>query len=326
VATETKQRTLKTRRPATAKPSGSSRQALKPILAPSLKRLPWLFHGFSTRNGGASSCYGGHSLNLGFTQHDKRANVEQNRQRLLAELATNQDKGRKAGKSGAKPYQMVTLRQIHSDLIHVITKPAAKPLAGDGMITNAPGIALGVQTADCFPVLLVDTKSKAVGAFHAGWRGTVARIAVKGLGLMRHEFGTLPQDVIAAIGPGIQECCYEVGEELKANFESQFEYASELFRNSQESDVVRERYPMLFMNQRAPGHGDMCLKLFLDLREANRRQLIAAGVPEENITALKDCTSCDPKRFFSYRAERGTTGRMLAVVGIRHVEARKKSS
>ena len=75
--------------------------------------------------------------------------------------------------------------------------------------------------------------------------------------------------------------------------------------------------PMLFMNQRAPGHGDLCLKLFLDLREANRRQLMAAGVPEQNITALNDCTSCDPKRFFSYRAERGNTGRMMAVIGIK---------
>jgi YfiH family protein len=212
---------------------------------------------------------------------------------------------------------MVTLRQIHSDIIHVITAPTAKPPAGDGLVTNVPGIALGVQTADCFPVLLIDKKHKAVGAFHAGWRGTIQRIAEKWLGVMRHEFGTRPEDVLAAIGPGIQGCCYEVGEELKANFESQFEYATELFRDSQESDPVREKYPMLFMNQRAPGHGDMCIKVFLDLREANRRQIAAAGVPEKNITSLEDCTSCDPKRFFSYRADRGNTGRMMAVVGIR---------
>jgi YfiH family protein len=174
-----------------------------------------------------------------------------------------------------------------------------------------------VQTADCFPLLLIDTKNRAVGAFHAGWRGTVRRIAEKGLGLMRQEYGTLAADVVAAIGPGIQACCYEVGEELKANFESQFEYARDLFRDSQDSDPVREKYPMLFMNQRAPGHGDLCLKLFLDLREANRRQLMAAGIPEQNISALNDCTACDSKRFFSYRAERGNTGRMMAVIGIR---------
>jgi polyphenol oxidase len=316
VATVTKQRTAKTSRPAKTRPARSSQDALKPVQIPALTGFPWLVHGFSTRNGGVSTCYGGRSLNLGFTNHDKRANVEQNRQLLLDALITAAGKGSKAG-PGTKPFHLITLRQIHSDRIHVVNQPADKPLAGDGMITNVPGIALGVQTADCFPVLLIDTQHKAVGAFHAGWRGTVARIAAKGLGWMRREFGTLPQDVVAAIGPGIQECCYEVGEELKANFESQFAYADSLFRDSQDSDVVRERYPMLFMNQRAPGHGDMCLKLFLDLREANRLQLVEAGVPEKNITALNDCTSCEPKRFFSYRAERGNTGRMMAVVGIK---------
>jgi hypothetical protein len=265
-------------------------------------------HGFSTRNGGSSTCYGEKSLNLGFTQQDKRANVEQNRRQFLAALRAGSDESL---------WPLVTLRQIHSDLVHVVTGPEDKPLVGDGLITNVSGIAIGVQTADCFPLLLVDRKNKAVGAFHAGWRGTVQRIAEKGLGLMRREYGTRPEDVVAAIGPGIQACCYEVGEDLKANFESQFEYARELFRDSQESDPVREKYPMLFMNQRAPGHGDLCLKLFLDLREANRRQLMAAGVSEENITALTDCTSCNPKRFFSYRAERGNTGRMMAGIGIR---------
>jgi YfiH family protein len=284
----------------------------KAIQVPQLSQLSWLVHGFSTRNGGATTCYGARSLNLGFTQHDKRTNVERNRRNLLVTLGASSGKG-----TAMKPWPLVTLRQIHSDIIHLVTTPAKQPLAGDGMVTNVPGLALGIQTADCFPVLLIDTKTKAVGAFHAGWRGTVQRITEKGLGLMRHEFGTQPGDVLAAIGPGIQGCCYEVGEELKANFESQFDYAQELFRDSQESDPVREKYPMLFMNQRAPGHGDLCLKLFLNLREANRRQLMAVGVPEQNIGALNDCTSCDPKQFFSHRAERGKTGRMMAVLGIR---------
>ena len=307
----TKQRTRKTIQ-SSQSPSSRMSWALKTIRLPKLSQLSWLVHGFSTRNGGVTTCYSGRSLNLGFTQHDKRTNVEQNRRRLLLELGASSGKG-----ATAKTWPLVTLRQIHSDLIHVITAPTTQPLVGDGMVTNVPGIALGVQTADCFPVLLIDKKNRAVGAFHAGWRGTVQRIAEKGLGLMRHEFGTRPEDVLAALGPGIQDCCYEVGEELKANFESQFDYAQELFRDSQESDPVRQKYPMLFMNQRAPGHGDLCLKLFLDLREANRRQLMTAGVPEENITALKDCTSCDPKKFFSYRAEKGNTGRMMAVVGIK---------
>ena len=177
-------------------------------------------------------------------------------------------------------------------------------------------MALAVLTADCFPVLLVDTKKKAVGAFHAGWRGTVKRIVEKGVGIMRLEFGSRPEDIHAAIGPGIQQCSFEVGEEVEDAFHTQFAYAAELFHHVQESDAVRERYPMLFMNQRAPGHGDPCIKVHLDLREANRRQLLAAGVPEANITALKDCTVCQPRKFFSHRAERGKTGRQMALVGI----------
>jgi len=134
---------------------------------------------------------------------------------------------------------------------------------------------------------------------------------------MRYEFGTRPEDVYAAIGPGIQSCCYEVGEELKEQFESQFAYGSELFHTVQESDPVRDKYPLLFMNARAPGHGDPCIKLHLDLREANRRQLLGLGVLEKNIAALKHCTACNTRSFFSHRAEKGNTGRMLAVIGIK---------
>ena len=162
----------------------------------------------------------------------------------------------------------------------------------------------------------MDAKKKAVGAFHAGWRGTVKRIVEKGVGIMRLEFGSRPEDIHAAIGPGIQSCSFEVGEEVKAAFQTQFAYADELFHDVQESDAVRERYPMLFMNQRAPGHGDPCIKLHLDLREANRRQLISAGVPEANITAMPDCTACSTRKFFSHRAESGKTGRQMALIGI----------
>lgn len=279
------------------------------LQAASLRRIPWLVHGFSARSGGVTTAYGGKSLNLGFTKHDTRERVEQNRRKLLKNLGAF-NKG--------KPWPLITVRQVHSDLIHVVRSTDPGPLTGDGLITNVPGIALAVLTADCFPVLLVDAKNKVAGAFHAGWRGTLARIAQKGLGIMHREFGTRPPDVRAAIGPGIQECCYEVGEELREKFRSQFAYADDLFREFKDSDPVREKYPLLFMNMRAPGHGDLCLKLFLDLREANRRQLIEAGVPEKHITALRDCTASNPRRFFSHRAEKGHTGRMMAVVGIRN--------
>ncbi|HEU4415642.1 MAG TPA: peptidoglycan editing factor PgeF [Candidatus Angelobacter sp.] len=278
------------------------------VAAPNLKRIPWLVHGFSTRPGGSTTVYGGLTLNLGFTKHDSRTHVEANRQLFLSAVGA----GDKAG-----PWPLVMLRQIHSDVIHVIRSRQPGPLAGDGMITNLSGLSLGILTADCFPVLLVDTRNKAIGAFHCGWRPTVKRMVEKGLGVMRREFGTRAEDVQAAIGPGIQNCCYEVGEELKEHFASQFGYADELFHSVQESDAVRERYPMLFMNQRAPGHGDPCIKLHLNLREANRRQLLALGVPEKNISALDECTACHKRKFFSHRAEAGKTGRMLAVIAIK---------
>ncbi len=256
-----------------------------------------------------STAYAGKSLNLGFTKDDTRERVEENRRKLLKNLGAF---------SKGKPWPLITVRQVHSDLIHVVRSADPDAMTGDGLITNVPGIALAVLTADCFPVLLADTKNKVVGAFHAGWRGTLARIAQKGLGIMQREFGTLPQDVRAAIGPGIQECCYEVGEELREKFRSQFAYADDIFREFKDSDPVREKYPLLFMNMRATGHGDLCLKLFLDLREANRRQLLEAGVPEKHLTALRDCTASNPRQFFSHRAEKGHTGRMMAVIGIRN--------
>jgi polyphenol oxidase len=156
-----------------------------------------------------------------------------------------------------------------------------------------------------------------VGVFHAGWRGTVQRIVEKGVGEMFRCFGTRPRDIKAAIGPGIQGCCYEVGEEVRIKFESQFEYAASLFREVKESDPVREKYPLLFLTARAPGHGELPPKLFLDLVEANRRQLMAAGVPKKNIESSELCTNCHTDVLFSYRAEKGKTGRMMGVAGIR---------
>src|SRR5579872_5722233 len=185
------------------------------------------------------------------------------------------------------------------------------------MVTNVDGILLGIQTADCLPVILVDPKRRAVGVFHAGWRGTVQRIVEKGVGEMIRRFGSHPRDLKAAIGPGIHGCCYEVGEEVRTRFESQFAYAAKLFREVKESDPVREKYPLLFLTARAPGHSELPKKIFLDLVEANCQQLLAAGVPKRNIESSPLCTQCRPELLFSYRAEKGKTGRMMAAVGIR---------
>ena len=143
------------------------------------------------------------------------------------------------------------------------------------------------------------------------------RIVEKGVGEMGRYFGTLPGDVKAAIGPGVHGCCYEVGTEVRDQFASQFAYAAELFRESKDSDPIRRKYPLLFLSARPPGHSDLPKKIFLDLVEANRRQLLDAGVPATNIGASPLCTSCRTDLLFSHRKENGVTGRLMAVVGIR---------
>jgi YfiH family protein len=177
-----------------------AKSQIKILQAEQFEKHPWLIHGFSTRQGGYSRVYGGRALNLGFTKTDTCPAVERNRAAFLANLGAN---GRHAG-------PLFTLRQVHSDIIHRITDPTTTPLVGDGMVTNTPGIVLAIQTADCLPVILVDQKSRAVGVFHAGWRGTVKRIVEKGVGVMQLHFNSRPGDLDAAIGPGVHNCCYTV--------------------------------------------------------------------------------------------------------------------
>jgi polyphenol oxidase len=277
-------------------------------------------HGFSTRAGGFSRAYGKGDLNLGFTKDDSRAAVERNRAAFLNELGAV-TRVRRGSKTVASLWPLITVRQVHSDVIRCVDSAyelsTKEPLTGDGLITSTPGLLLAIQTADCIPVIVVDAKRRAVGVFHAGWRGTVKRIVEKGVGEMVRCFGSRPRDMKAAIGPGIQGCCYEVGEEVKTKFESQFAYAAGLFREVKDSDPVHEKYPLLFLTARAPGHGELPPKIFLDLVEANRQQLIAAGVPKKGIDASPLCTNCHPEQLFSYRAEKEKTGRMMGVVGIR---------
>jgi polyphenol oxidase len=293
---------------------------LKVIPAFSRRQFPWLVSGFSTRIGGFSRAYGKGDLNLGFTQHDSHAAVERNRAAFLRAVGAVIGR-RRARKAVETVWPLITLRQIHSDTIHCLDaiprRSSQELLVGDGLITSIPGLLIAIQTADCIPVIVIDTKRRAVGAFHAGWRGTVQRIVEKGVGAMVRSFGSRPRDLMAAIGPGISACCYEVGEEVRAQFESQFAYGASLFREVKESDPVREKYPLLFLTARAPGHGELPNKIFLDLVEANRQQLLAAGVAKKNISFSGLCTNCHPEQLFSYRAEKGVTGRMMAVAGIR---------
>lgn len=285
--------------------------------------LPWLWAGFSTRKGGLSRAYrpedfNGVSvagepfvpgdLNLGFTAEDDRETVLRNR-RLLAEAVTS---------NPATP--IVSLRQFHSNrVVHTTRADASRkhPRRADGQMTAGPGLLLAIQTADCIPVLVADRNRRAVAAFHAGWRGTVKRIVESGVGRMRLAFGSKPKDLIAAIGPGIGLCCYAVGEEVLSEFESQFSYARELFREVYDADPVRKKYPMLFLTQRAPGHSQLAPSLHVDLIEANRRQLLSAGLSPQSIQVVGGCTQCHTDLFFSHRASHGHAGRMMAVIGIR---------
>jgi polyphenol oxidase len=265
-------------------------------------------HAFSTRRGGLSTAYSrdenpAGEMNLGLTEADERANVLENRRLLLAS-------------AGAEGRTLVTLKQIHSSLTRRVTRAdASRTMRADGLMTDDPEVMLGIQTADCVPVLVRDRRTQAVAAFHAGWRGTLKRIVEGGIGKMRLEFGSRPEELEAAIGPAIGACCYAVGEEVRSEFLSQFSYAPELFSEIYDSDPVKEKYPLLFLTARAPGHSNIGPSLHLDLIKANRRQLLDAGLPAKSIATAYRCTSCEPEMFFSYRAEHGFCGRMMAVIG-----------
>ena len=297
-----------------ASPPPRKALSVKVLTSRKLAQIPWLVHGFTTRQGGVTPEYGGQQLNLAPTAEDTPECVALNRARLLHKLRAQDAPG--------NPWPLVMLNQLHSATIHrVRQQPAAEPLppqtlGGDGLITNTPGVLLAVKVADCLPVIVADRKRRAVGIFHAGWRGTVQRIVEKGIGEMRRQLGCDPANLIAVIGPGIAACCYEIGEEVEHEFDSQFAYSRELFEDVFDSWSLKTKYPMLFLNQRAPGHGEPALSRHLDLVKANWCQLLDAGVPAENIQSMNLCTACRTDLFFSYRKEH-VTGRMLAVVGIR---------
>ncbi|HXJ16847.1 MAG TPA: peptidoglycan editing factor PgeF [Candidatus Polarisedimenticolia bacterium] len=292
---------------------------LRVLEAPPLARLGWLVHGFSTRPGGASEFAAGHGenarhgrnagervLNLGFTDWDSRERVLENRKKFFHAI-------------GADRLRVVTLRQIHSDIVRRVDSPlsADQPPQGDALFTREPGVLLAVQTADCIPILLADTKQRAVAAIHAGWRGTVRRIAAKTLGRMQMEFGTRPEDVVAALGPGIARCCYEVGSDVVRDFHAQFSNARDWFDGPFDALASGENDPnwLPWLTMMPPGHPPPLPRVQLDLLAANRSILADAGVPQRRISSSGYCTSCRPDLFFSYRRER-STGRLMAAIGI----------
>jgi len=311
-ATKTLKRNHRTRqhaKPSARRPSVSSPWLLKRSgglqilqLAPFAK-IPWLVHGFSMRLGGTSVLDGEKVLNLGFMEWDSREAVIENRRLFQSALA-------------AKGLTLLPLKQIHSDVVQLFSKPAAAPPKGDASLTNTPGLLLGVQTADCVPILLVDPKKRVVAAVHAGWRGTLARVAQKTIGRMQLEFGCRPVDILAALGPSIGPCCYEVGVELVSKFTAQFADAHNYFDEPRTGD---EPNPIQWLNMAPPGHQPPPKNVHLDLRGANRSQLIASGLRPNNIDSADLCTACCSDLLFSYRREGPLSGRLMSVTGVRPI-------
>jgi YfiH family protein len=195
---------------------------------------------------------------------------------------------------GVSPDRVVTINQVHGDQIVIVDEynyQGMLTVQADAMITHAPGIAIGVETADCVPILLVDPAIPAIGAVHAGWRSTVGKIVQKTVEKMGAEFGADPGRMIAAIGPAIGPECYEVDEPVMG--------------------PVRDAFP--FWREIAALRGND--RWTLDLVETNKRELMWTGLSALNIHALGLCTSCRKDLFYSFRAE-GRTGRMLSVIMI----------
>jgi len=288
------------------------------LQSPNLAKLKWLIHGFSMRPGGASemptaanrSKSAEKVLNLGFTDWDSPEHVLANREKFFRAI-------------GASKMRPMTLRQIHSDLAcgvsaHTQSTIGGDPPKADALFTREPGVLLIVQTADCVPILLADTKQRAIAAIHSGWRGTVQRIAQKTLGRMQMEFGTRPRDVVAAIGPCIGQSCYEVGSDVAKEFHAKFSNSREWFDGPFDALASGENDPnwLPWLTMRPPGHLPPPPTVQLDLAAANRAILVEAGIPTANISFSGFCTACRPDLFFSYRRERAT-GRMMAAIAIR---------
>jgi len=185
----------------------------------------------------------------------------------------------------ANPEVDVTLRQIHSAEVLDAHRLTDRQCEGDALVTDDLNRRIGVRTADCVPILLLDPGKRAVAAIHAGWRGTVGGIVRRAIEKMHHDFGTQPSVIRAAIGPCIRECCYEVGPEVAAQF----------------SPLFPEWPPVVG-------------KQHVDLVEANQRHLKAAGVPSSQIFDSGLCTVCLAEHFFSYRREPQNPGRMVSVI------------
>lgn len=254
----------------------------------SLSAIKFINHAFSTRLGGVSD--GEFStMNLAFNRGDKPENVTENYKKIC--------------KSAGFDYESLTASsQDHHTFVRAVTTQnrgvgiyKARDIESvDALVTNQKGVTLVTYYADCTPLFFVDVNKKAIGLAHAGWRGTVERIGEKVINKMQSEYGTNPSDVIAAIGPAISACCYEVDLSCAKQFLELNDLATDKF--------VFEK-----------GNG----KFMIDLLETNRQILVSTGVKPENITVSDICTNCSSNLLWSHRATKGHRGTMAAFMCIK---------
>jgi YfiH family protein len=260
-----------------------------PILVfPELEQTGLVRHGFTTRLGGVSRDHLA-SLNLSFSRGDREENVRENFRRVAEYLQTEENR-------------FVFTDQTHTSAIRVVTEQdAGKGLTRprdytdvDGLVTNVPGLVLSVFTADCVPVFLLDPRNRAIGLVHSGWRGTAGKIAGKAVERMGREYGTMPEDLICAVGPSICRDCYEISSDVAEVFQKAFP--------GKDEDFLIEKKNGKFQ---------------LDLWSCIRLILEEAGVPAENISITDICTCCNPDLLFSHRASHGRRGNLGAFLALR---------
>ena len=252
-----------------------------------LDDIPWLKNAVSTRLGGVSKDYLA-SMNLGFNRGDLDENVIRNHE-IFANVI------------GVNPKNIVTGNQTHTTNVKVVTKDdCGKGIYRDrnhtdidGLITNEKGIVLATYYADCVPLLIVDTKNKAIGLSHSGWRGTVGKIGKVTIEKMGELYGTKPEDIVACIGPSICQKCYEISEEVAVQFKEAF------------PDNIKE----ILIDK---GNG----KYQLDLWECNRINFKEAGVLPENIKVTDICSCHNTDVLFSHRGHNGKRGNLGAFLSI----------
>jgi YfiH family protein len=241
-------------------------------------------HGFTTRRGGIGAAPFD-TFNLGMKWGDAAQNVLENRRRLQAA-------------SGVA--RLYFARQVHgANLLRVRADDDPSQVAkaeADGLLSDAPGIAVAVFVADCVPVLMADAGTGAFAAVHAGWRGTLAGVVPAMVRRMRADLGTRPEDLRVALGPAIGVCCFEVGDEV-------VEAVERVLPDAAKAGAIMRA-------------GEGGARAHVDLKRLNVVLLAREGVPAAAIDAGPECTSCDRERFFSYRRDRGQTGQAAGFIGV----------